>query len=75
MPQCIVYGSKPDNGPGALKTQATGEALVKAHPQWAIKTAYLPETTTASYTSAVASIDELEDAVRPYFPQYNVVAH
>ncbi|MCP1175457.1 MAG: hypothetical protein ACTHNO_03450 [Ralstonia sp.] len=75
MSHCKVYGTKPDNGPGQLAAQAARDRVNQAHAAWAVTLAYNSGTTTAVYTSAVASVDDLEKAFEAEFPQYTVVGY
>jgi len=75
MSNCKVYGTKPDTGPGQLAAQAARDRVNQAHGTWAVALAYNSGTTTAVYTSAVATVDELEEAFEAEFPQYTVVGY
>jgi hypothetical protein len=75
MSHCKVYGTKPDNGPGQLAAQAARDRVNQAHATWAVTLAYDSGTTTAVYTSAVATADNLEKAFEAEFPQYTVVGY
>lgn len=75
MSHCKVYGTKPDNGPGQLAARAARDRVNQAHPAWAVTLAYDSGTTTAVYTSAVASADDLARAFETEFPQYTAVGY
>ena len=75
MSHCKVYGTNPDNGPGQLAAQAARDRVNQAHPAWAVTLAYDSGTTTAVYTSAVASADDLARAFETEFPQYTAVGY
>jgi len=75
MSHCKVYGTKPDNGPGQLAAQAARDRVNQAHGTWAVTLAYDSGSTTVVYTSAVASVDDLEKAFEAEFPHYTVVGY
>lgn len=76
MPTCSVYGHNPSNGPSQLAAQAALNQAQTDHPGWAVTLQYDASTTTAKYTSAAATADELETYFTQRFPQssYHVVA-
>ena len=65
MATCTVNGHKPDTGPGQLTAQNAMDTVNAAHATWAITMAWNKDTTT--YTSAVATGDELETAFSAEF--------
>ncbi|MGM3274569.1 hypothetical protein [Ralstonia sp. 24A2] len=68
MSTCTVYGTKPSNGPSQLAAQAARDNVNRAHAGWAVALAYNAGTTTATYTSAVATANPLETAFGAEFP-------
>ncbi|MBI4853791.1 MAG: hypothetical protein HY819_18510 [Acidobacteria bacterium] len=71
MASCQVYGNKPDTGPGQLSATAARDDVNEAQPTWLVAMAWTQDRTT--YTSAIATANELETAFTAKFPGYNVV--
>ncbi|MTI15728.1 hypothetical protein E1162_00575 [Rhodobacteraceae bacterium RKSG542] len=69
-----VYGSKPDNGPSLMKSQAAAESVNEDHEGWDVELDYKADTTTAVFTSETADPEDLEKALEPFFPGYYIVA-
>ncbi|KAF0250320.1 MAG: hypothetical protein FD167_282 [bacterium] len=72
MATCEVYGNKPDTGPGQLSATASRDDVNQANPTWLVTMVWTSDKTT--YTSAIATANQLETAFTAQFPGYNIFA-
>jgi hypothetical protein len=73
MGTCKVYGTSPEKGPGRLKAQAALDDVNLANPLWVVVMVW--NSTDTTYTSAVATGTQLENAFTPFFPEYTVIGN
>ncbi|MEZ4920369.1 MAG: hypothetical protein R2792_14805 [Saprospiraceae bacterium] len=72
MASSIVYGNKPDTGPGRLSAQAALDDANQDHADWNVQMEWTADRTT--YTSANANVTDINmvDYFTPKFPGYHV---
>ncbi|MGZ3752518.1 MAG: hypothetical protein ACXVB0_00140 [Mucilaginibacter sp.] len=73
MPSVKVYGNKPDTGPRQLTAGTVRDAINTTHPTWGVAMVWSDDNTV--YTSATASEDALESAVKAKLPGYQYLAY
>ena len=69
MARCIVYYTKPTNGPSELKAGTVLDEINTDHPTWMVTLAW--NAAESAYSSAIATAEQLETYLEGKFPGYN----